>query len=1009
MQQNIFTITIIIVLFCCINFCFASVNLDFNRITLEDGLTGNRYNNFIFQDSRGFVWISSFDGLNRFDGKQIKRYRAKSGMLSNNIQSNFFEDSKGNIWFTTYEAINCLHPKNDQIKNFKLNNENSDYKAFYLDTNHKHLWLRAGNSIYKWNIEHKSKKIILKEIPSTTKAFKVATDKNGKLNHIAIAIGNDQVWFLFPDGDPNKKIHTFPNFVDLVYLKNNKWLVYTKDQTTFLFDADNTDSVQKVRTDQIENVVEAIKYNDENHFITTESNGLWLYNWKTGKYSNHWTHQPTNQYSILSNNPQNLYRSSSTNYLWMSHSNKGLNYSKINLNSLQNPLKKLTKEEIDVRAITQTKSGYIYVTTRLNGVYVYAKDGTHLHHFDFDFDSSGLKSTIEIDSQSCLTNSGKAIYLLDLSTDTFSELSFNIPTPSFRFLVKIFPNRQLVTTSKGILELKKHSKDNWQLQDIPEFSAHQEFRFQQIFQTSDNILIIPYNDNMLWIYQANRDGLVELNKSNTYNLQFFGFCESRENKGSIWVGTSKGLYKIDSLYSLSPVNLDNSELSNGNVYGIAEDNNGILWLSTNNGIWKYNPNDSIKPTHFESIDGLSGEQFSLYNSALHASNGTVWFGNNKGIVKFYPDSIKVHKEVPNLHLDDLIVNDTKSFKKNIEDSKLVLKHDQNTLTFDIKAINLYKTKRNKIHYQLAGYDEDSDTLQVNNGEKIRYTKIKPGNYALNAYAEDANGHKSKMKELLSLEINPPLWKTWPFLFLYALLTALITYSLLKWRENYIIKEQAKKTAIAKLETQVLDVEMKALKAQMNPHFLFNSLNSIKSLILKTKEKEASEYLSKFSTLLRSILNNSEKQKIRLNEEIEALKLYTDLEALRFASDFNYQIQMDKTIDSSFIRIPPLLLQPFVENAIWHGLLPKTSGNPKLNINIIRKEDFLFFEIEDNGVGRKKAATLPKQENEKSMGIDITKRRIQLLHEENDIEIIDLVDHQQKALGTKVVIKLYAPE
>jgi len=164
-------------------------------------------------------------------------------------------------------------------------------------------------------------------------------------------------------------------------------------------------------------------------------------------------------------------------------------------------------------------------------------------------------------------------------------------------------------------------------------------------------------------------------------------------------------------------------------------------------------------------------------------------------------------------------------------------------------------------------------------------------------------------------------------------------------------------------------------------------------------------------LLRSILNNSEKQRIKLSEEIEALCLYIDLEALRFASNFNYQIQIDKTIDSSFIRIPipPLLLQPFVENAIWHGLLPKTSGDSKLNINVIRKEDFLFFEIEDNGVGRKKAATLPKTENQKSMGIGITKKRIQLLHDENDIEIIDLVDNNQLALGTKVVIKLYAPE
>lgn len=193
------------------------------------------------------------------------------------------------------------------------------------------------------------------------------------------------------------------------------------------------------------------------------------------------------------------------------------------------------------------------------------------------------------------------------------------------------------------------------------------------------------------------------------------------------------------------------------------------------------------------------------------------------------------------------------------------------------------------------------------------------------------------------------------------------------------------------------------------HFIFNSLNSIKGLILRTKAKEASTYISKFSSLLRSTMSHLDRQKIKLSEEIETMRLFIELEALRFSSNFNYQIQMDKTIDRSFVKIPPFILQPFLENAIWHGLLPKTSGDLKLNINIIRKENFLFFEIEDNSVGRKRTSTLLIKDNQKSLGIDIAIRRILLLHSKNYVEIIDLIDHHHQNLGTKVVIKLFVPK
>jgi len=1068
MQQNFVNIIIIVISICCINFCFANVNLSFNAI--EDGLTDDRFNYFIFQDSRGFVWISSIDGLNRFDGMQIKNYRAESGLKSNNIQSNFFEDNSGRIWFTTYEAINYYNPVDDTIRYDIIANETSDYKAFYLDKYNNLLWLRAGNKIYTYNVNQKAvDNIVLDNIPSTSKTFKLVTDTKGVLKKIIMPMPPNLVWLINLENETFKEVYDVPNFADIVYLEDDHWLFYSTNNSTFTLDFNFPHDILFTENNRNENVQSSIKYDNENHFVSTKENGLWLYNYKTGVFKKHWRHDSQIKNSLLSNEPFDLHISTlkngneEQNYLWISHSGKGINYAALNKNGFSNPIHDLLQEAVDVSAVMQTKAGNIWVTTKKYGVYVFTEKGSLIHNFNDEFDTSLLWNTVELNNEICLTSSTNAIYLLNLNNKEVKPLTFDLKSPSYRFMINIFPNRYLVTTQNGVMEIEQYEKNKFNLKHCKAFEKNKTFSFLQLFQTLDNKLFVPYNDSELWIYQATQDSLQLLTKKDSFNLRFFGFNESVSKPGVVWAGTSNGLKMINEQNNVKSYFTGISALDNGNVYGVVEDRKGFLWLSTNKGLWKYDLNNYLEKTiHFEAIDGLSSELFSLFHSAIYTSNGTIWMGNSKGLTKFHPDSITIHKEKPKIHLEDLLINDTQSFKNFItKENILNLNYDQKTLTFDIRAVNLYKTEQNKIHYQLEDYDDK--WLKISNGEKIRYTKISPGEYNLKVQAEDANGHKSNFKQLLAINIKPPYWQTRWFYALCTLLTLLFIYVVYRVRVYYIlqeenkkreiekleakvlleaetkkreiekikaqalieeeakkreiekikaqalIEEEAKKTELEKLKNQVLEVEMKALRAQMNPHFLFNSLNSIKSLILQTKEEEASAYLSKFSTLLRSILNYSEKQKIKLSEEIEALRLYIELESLRFDSDFNYQIQIDKTIDGSFIRIPPLILQPFAENAIWHGLLPIKEGQHKLNINIIRKKDFLFFEIEDNGVGRKKASTLPKKENEKSMGIDITKKRIQLLHPENDIEIIDLVDNNQQALGTKVVIKLFAPE
>jgi sensor histidine kinase YesM len=205
-------------------------------------------------------------------------------------------------------------------------------------------------------------------------------------------------------------------------------------------------------------------------------------------------------------------------------------------------------------------------------------------------------------------------------------------------------------------------------------------------------------------------------------------------------------------------------------------------------------------------------------------------------------------------------------------------------------------------------------------------------------------------------------------------------------------------------------EMKALRAQMNPHFMFNSLNSIKHYILKENKKDASRYLTKFSQLMRAILANSEHKLVSLEDELHALKLYLEIEAMRFNQEFQYTIVVDRSIHKSHVFIPPLLIQPFVENAIWHGLLPKVSER-RLDIRIAGVNGSLEIRIEDNGIGRKAAAlrNVARNSHEKSMGMKLTADRIALIKNMLDItahiHLDDLEDGTGQPTGTRVTISI----
>lgn len=239
-------------------------------------------------------------------------------------------------------------------------------------------------------------------------------------------------------------------------------------------------------------------------------------------------------------------------------------------------------------------------------------------------------------------------------------------------------------------------------------------------------------------------------------------------------------------------------------------------------------------------------------------------------------------------------------------------------------------------------------------------------------------------------------------------TSVIIYRSLALKRKNEKLESEREQAI--LKQSATELEMQALRAQMNPHFIFNCLSSINRFILKNETEAASDYLTKFSRLIRMVLINSNKKLITLEDELDMLKLYLDMERLRFKDSFNYSITFTNSIDASNVFVPPLLLQPFVENAIWHGLMHKQGqGNLEIVLNV--EDKTLICIITDNGIGRSKSAILKSKsaEKQKSMGLYITRERLALLNkdieEQTYFNFEDITDTEGNSAGTRVILKM----
>ncbi len=492
-----------------------------------------------------------------------------------------------------------------------------------------------------------------------------------------------------------------------------------------------------------------------------------------------------------------------------------------------------------------------------------------------------------------------------------------------------------------------------------------------------------------------------------------------DSKGNLWLGTlSGGLCYFDYQTEKFRTFTNKHGLPDNNVYSILEDNSNTLWLGTDNGLSRFDPVAKTF-TNYDYKDGLQGNVFASGASTdmdrggcFKGTDGILYFGGVNGLNFFDPLQIKA-----NTHIAPIVITQFKLFDSLVKGAnelkEIVLKHNQNYFSFEFSSLSYYNPSKNQYMYKLEGVD--IDWVYSGSRRYVGYTNIEPGTYVFKVKGTNNDGVWNEQGASMTIIINPPWWSTWWAYSIYGLMAVMAIWTVVHYRSRSLrreLEQRKKEQQLAELEHQKTELEMQALRAQMNPHFIFNSLNSINMFILENNKLRASEYLSKFSKLVRLILQNSREAFVPLDRELQALQLYLELESLRFANRFEYKISIANEVDTAVIKVPPLIIQPYAENAIWHGLMHKKDKG-HLEIALYTNEEILFCKITDDGIGRKKATEIAGKNarGHKSMGMRITADRIAMAQQDKQIgmhaTIRDLVLADGSAGGTEVLLAIPA--
>jgi ligand-binding sensor domain-containing protein/two-component sensor histidine kinase len=500
-------------------------------------------------------------------------------------------------------------------------------------------------------------------------------------------------------------------------------------------------------------------------------------------------------------------------------------------------------------------------------------------------------------------------------------------------------------------------------------------------------------DDFKWITTDGRKRKIRYN-----NKSIFITALAQTTDGAIWIGTSRhGVLKVDKDVIVKKVSVENGLLSND--INILKADGMHLWVSSDKGIQRYDTsNENIKSIN--ALDGL--ESYTV--AGLEIAENKIYFATNQNFYSFDKQRIFKSESKPRIYFKKVLSLNKEVPVKN----KYQLPHAENKINFEFHSNGFKSSENIRYEYKIEkSTTEDWEMVNLGNNS-IEFNSLSSGEYQFYVKAIDLK--TGSISNILHAEIsvNTPFWhEVW---FIVLCIISIIGSTFLFTQNK--ARKKAKQQAIAyeKLtqEKLLIAANLESLRSQMNPHFIFNALTAIQDYIELNDKQMASEYLVKFAKLIRTYLEHSQQETVFLKDEVEALQIYLELEKERFEDNINIAFHVEETLLSQNYVLPSLFIQPYVENAIKHGLLHKKKDR-QLRINFTEIDAHINIAIEDNGIGRKKAGTMKKtQSTHKSFANSANQMRLQLINQNTEEKIkvtIHDLEVAGKPAGTRVEISI----
>lgn len=961
----------------------------FIHYTSEDGLPQSQIYDII-QDHEGFIWITTNGGLSRFDGKTFENFSTLNGLANNEVRY-FGIDKYNQLWFNSFSGLTLYN--GHSFTYYPTDFELGSVKEIYCDQDT--VWFGCQNGLVKFYDEKFT--LFSFEGVNNNSIYDIQRDKEGDL-----WVFMREAAYIF-DGKKiiptSKKI--LPWIVKVIETEDDTYMVSDEfglfnnynDSSAVFNDQNGQITSSYVKDMAIESDNKSVwiatknylqKWDGENILTIDENNGLGVNNIQViyidrenvlwvgtdGSGLLRYTGDIISTYTTKDGLSSNLIMSITemNGEMFALSYNKGID--KILEDTIQ-PLFASQGTALGTGWCMTSINDHHYAGYLMGLVDLHEKQPTIYYRKDQQLDNSRITSLFWDEKEQALLIGSRNGYT-QLKNNQFTFISSDEGFPL-----------------NGVRMIRRDSEDNLWFASITGVAKYDGENYQ-VFDESNG-----------------------LPSSSTYNLAFYN------NK--TWVGTSNGLCYIENnKIKTTPLGNTTKDLS---INILINDNHGSLWIGTNNGIYsiQMDESESINLMHYGRHNGLLGLETNM-NAAYVDKEGNLFFGFEKGLVRFDRQELKkLERSAPpkpiltslQIYLKDIdwySRGDSLSMGSKLP-INLELQPDENYLTFSFSGINMKNPNDVKYRFMLKGAEgELSKTWSIPSTNNFAtFSNLNSGDYTFKVQASNDINHWSEVFSDYSFTIKTPFYASWWFRSLIFIFISSITYLIYSWRIRSIRQDQ--ENIQLRSQSKMLALEQQTLNANMNRHFVFNALNSIQYYLNKEDKRSANRYLSRFAKLIRKNLDSSQTKQTTLNEEIERMVLYMELEQMRFGDKFDFNFTINTKLNTRQIKIPSMLFQPYLENSIWHGILPmQDKGQIDVTIDPL-EDDIISIKIFDNGIG---IDTSRKQKNENpkdhiSVGMEITKNRLDLYRQisKKNASVIGPIEIQKegKTIGTQVELIL----